>query len=161
MLCPAALASLQRAAYQVNISGFEIGGARVPAPATACTNPKIPTVCPNIVHAGEDRVLISYGPSPAAPVPKGALVSIFACYSNVSSFNRPWRANSTAKNILVRTATASSWCCAYVPAKLATCISKLAEVLTETCNFARTFSQLSTCNMKLLKLCTHWSVAPD
>ncbi|KAK9799750.1 hypothetical protein WJX73_009547 [Symbiochloris irregularis] len=93
------LASLQRRAYSVNITGFEIDGKEVPYSGTPCNSPNVPTSCPK-VQAGEGAVQITYGPLASAPLPSGALVSIFACYSNVSSFNRPWRANGTATNVL-------------------------------------------------------------
>lgn len=84
----------------MNITGFVIDGKEVPYSGTPCTSPNIPTKCPT-VDAGKGEVLIQYGPLASAPVPSGALVSIFACYSNVSSFNRPWRANTTMTNVLV------------------------------------------------------------
>ena len=98
----AALSSLQYGVYGVRISGFEHEGVLAAPPATPCTNPSFPNHCLPIVKADEDKVHIEYGPLPNQPVPEGATINIVACYSNVSSFNRPWRANSTKTDIGVR-----------------------------------------------------------
>lgn len=99
----AALSTLQYGVYSIAVESLEVGGVSSPPPATPCTNPSFPSACLPVIKAEEDSVTLRYGPAEGAPSPPpGALVSIYGCYSNVSSFNRPWRANGTRLDVLVR-----------------------------------------------------------
>ncbi|CAK0785512.1 hypothetical protein CVIRNUC_008722 [Coccomyxa viridis] len=72
----------------VAVTGYKQGGAMQPPPAAPCTDVHFGS-CP-VLQASEDSLSVSYK-FPAASVKPGSYVSLTACYTNFSTYDRPWR----------------------------------------------------------------------
>ena len=57
--------------------------------------------CPTVLQADEDHITATYAISPSVQLKNYVSVSVYACYSAASGYDRPWRKPNKA-NLAVR-----------------------------------------------------------